>query len=86
LWHSKKRNTLYKWKKSTIDARRSIKIYLSIFLSLYPKISVIASGATPIGSAGRAADDIYPWVLKQRRWKNNQKALLLPLGGTFLSI
>jgi hypothetical protein len=29
------------------------KIYLSIFLSLYPKISAIASGATPIGSAGR---------------------------------
>jgi hypothetical protein len=35
------------------------KIYLSIFLSLYPKISAIASGATPIGSAGRAPDDIY---------------------------
>jgi hypothetical protein len=35
------------------------KIYLSIFLSLYPKISAIASGATPIGSAGHAPDDIY---------------------------
>jgi hypothetical protein len=35
------------------------KVYLSIFLSLYPKISAIASGATPIGSAGRAPDDIY---------------------------
>jgi hypothetical protein len=35
------------------------KIYLSIFLSLYPKISAIASGATPIGSAGRTPDDIY---------------------------
>jgi hypothetical protein len=35
------------------------KIYLSIFLSLYPKISAIASGATPIGSAGCALDDIY---------------------------
>jgi hypothetical protein len=35
------------------------KIYLSIFLSLYPKISAIASGATPIWSAGRAPDDIY---------------------------
>jgi hypothetical protein len=35
------------------------KIYLSIFLSLYPKILAIASGATPIGSAGRAHDDIY---------------------------
>jgi hypothetical protein len=35
------------------------KVYLSIFLSLCPKISAIASGATPIGSAGRAPDDIY---------------------------
>jgi hypothetical protein len=42
------------------------KIYYSIFLSLYPKISAIASGATPIGSAGRAPDDIYSWVLKQK--------------------
>jgi hypothetical protein len=35
------------------------KMYLSIFLSLYPKILAIALGATPIGSAGRAPDDIY---------------------------
>jgi hypothetical protein len=35
------------------------KIYLSIFLSLYPKILAIASGATPIGSTGHAPDDIY---------------------------
>jgi hypothetical protein len=35
------------------------KIYLSIFLSLYPKNLAIASGATPIGSARRAPDDIY---------------------------
>jgi hypothetical protein len=55
-------------------------------LRLYPKISAIASGATPIGSAGCAPDDIYSWELKQRRWKNNQKVLLLPSGGTFLSI
>jgi hypothetical protein len=59
------------------------KIYLSIFLSLYPKISAIASGATPIGSVGRAPDDIYSWVLKQNRWKNDQKVLLLPSGATF---
>jgi hypothetical protein len=43
------------------------KIYLSIFLSLYPKILAIASGATPIGSAGRAPDDIFSCVLKQKR-------------------
>jgi hypothetical protein len=36
------------------------RIYLSIFLSLYPKILAIASGATPTGSAGRAPDNIYP--------------------------
>jgi hypothetical protein len=42
------------------------KIYLFIFLSLYPKILAIASGATPIGSAERAPDDIYSWVLKQK--------------------
>jgi hypothetical protein len=59
------------------------KIYLSIFLNLYLKISVIASGATPIGSVGRADDDIYLWVLKQNRWKNDQKVLLLPSGATF---
>jgi hypothetical protein len=59
------------------------KIYLFIFLSLYPKISAIASGATPIRSAGRAPDDIYSWVLKQNRWKNDQKVLLLPSGVTF---
>jgi hypothetical protein len=35
------------------------KIYLFILLILYPKISAIASGATPIGSARRAPDDIY---------------------------
>jgi hypothetical protein len=28
---------LHKWKKSTIDTRRSTKLCLSIFLSLYPK-------------------------------------------------
>jgi hypothetical protein len=54
-----------------------------MFLSLYPKISGIASGATPIGSTGRAPDDIYPWILKQRKWEKIQKALLLPSGGNF---
>jgi hypothetical protein len=62
------------------------RICLSIFLSLYPKISAIASGATPIGSAGRAPDDIYPWILKQRKRREIQKASLLPSGENFLSI
>jgi hypothetical protein len=57
-----------------------------MFLSLYPKIPSIASGATPIGSAGNAPDDIYSWILKQRKRKKIQKASLLPSGGNFLSI
>jgi hypothetical protein len=57
-----------------------------MFLSLYPKILAIASGATPIGSAGRAPDDIYSWILKQGKRKKIQKASLLPSGGNFLSI
>jgi hypothetical protein len=38
LWHSKKRNTLHKWKKLTIDARRSTKNILIYFLEPIPKI------------------------------------------------
>jgi hypothetical protein len=38
-----------------------------IFLSLYPKNLVIASGATPIGSAGRAPDKKKS---TERRWKD----------------
>jgi hypothetical protein len=62
LWHSKKGIHYIN------DGSRQLihEVYLSIFLSLYPKISVIASGATPIGSAGRAPDDIYSWLLKQK--------------------
>jgi hypothetical protein len=37
LWHSKKRNTLHKWKKSTIDAWRSTKNILIYFLEPIPK-------------------------------------------------
>jgi hypothetical protein len=37
LWHSKERNTLHKWKKSTIDAWRSTKNILIYFLELIPK-------------------------------------------------
>jgi hypothetical protein len=46
-------------------------------------LSTIASGDTPIGSAGRAPDDIYSWILKQGRRKKIQEASLLPLGGSF---
>jgi hypothetical protein len=57
-----------------------------MFLSLYPKISAIASGATLIRSAGRAPDDMSSWILQQRQWKEIRKASLLPSGGDFLSI
>jgi hypothetical protein len=86
LWHSKKGIHCISERSRQLMHEEVQKIYLSIFLSLYPKISVIASGATPIGSAGCAPDDIYSWVLKQKRWKNNQKVLLLPSGAIFLSI
>jgi hypothetical protein len=57
-----------------------------MFLSLYPKFLAIALGDTPIGSVGRAPDDIYSWILKQIKWKKIQKASLLPSGGNFLLI
>jgi hypothetical protein len=38
LWHSKKRNTLHKCNKSTIDARISTKNILIYFLEPIPKI------------------------------------------------
>jgi hypothetical protein len=48
------------------------------------KISAIALGATPIESAGRAPDDIYQWILKQRRREKIQKAsLITPIGREF---
>jgi hypothetical protein len=39
-----------------------------MFLSLYPKISAIASGATPIGSAGRA-----PMIFIHEYWSKESK-------------
>jgi hypothetical protein len=38
LWHSKKKSTLHKWKKSTIDARKSTKNILIYFLEPIPEI------------------------------------------------
>jgi hypothetical protein len=57
--HHKKERPIEKANK--FDKYREKKymeqVYL-FFLSLYPKILAIASGATPIGSSGRAPDDI----------------------------
>jgi hypothetical protein len=46
------------------------------------KYPTIASGATPIGSTGRAPDDIFSWIMKQRRRKKILKSSLLPPGGS----
>jgi hypothetical protein len=46
------------------------------------KYPIIASGATPIGSAGRAPDDILSWIKEQRRQEKISKASLLPSGGS----
>jgi hypothetical protein len=63
-----------------------IKSRHNIFWAYTQNFSTIASGATPIGSAGRAPDDIYSWILEQRRRKKIQEVSLLPSGGSFLSI
>jgi hypothetical protein len=46
------------------------------------KYPTIASGATPIGSARRAPDDVFSLIMKQRRRKKISKASLLPSGGS----
>jgi hypothetical protein len=73
--------------KSTNVMRRNIRNKSIYFPWAYTrKNSAIDSGATPIGSAGRAPDDIYPCILEQRRRKRIQEASLLPSGGKFLSV
>jgi hypothetical protein len=44
---------------------------LSIFLSLYPKISAIALGATPIGS------DVAPPIERSRQRKGGESKLMI---------
>jgi hypothetical protein len=39
----------------------------------------IASGATPIGSAGRAPDDVYSWILEQGRWRKIRWNVITPI-------
>jgi hypothetical protein len=73
--------------KLTNVARRNIWNRSIYFSWAYTRQnSAIASGATPIGSAGRAPDDIYLCILEQRRRKKIQEASLLPSGGKFLSV
>jgi hypothetical protein len=41
---------------------------------------IIASGATPIGSAGRAPDDAYSRILEQGRWRKIRWNVITPIG------
>jgi hypothetical protein len=55
-YHEKRSNTKISTNRAkTITGENLLERRIYI-LSLYPKISAIASGATPIGSAGRAPD------------------------------
>jgi hypothetical protein len=65
LRHKKERTTE---KANKVDKCREKKY---IFLSLYPKISAIASGATPIGSA-----DAHP-IEKSRQRKGGESKLMI---------
>jgi hypothetical protein len=52
-----------------------------IYLSLYSKqVSIIASGATPIGSAGRAPDDISTCIKKVKKAKEDLDSIVTPIG------
>jgi hypothetical protein len=82
----RKNNTLHKVKEVDNWCMKKYKKILIYFLEPIPENFGHSLGATPIGSAGRAPNDIYSWVPKQKRWTNNQKVLLLPSGATFLSI
>jgi hypothetical protein len=56
-----------------------------LYLSLYSKdSSTITSGATPIGSTERAPDDIYSWLLEQKRWRKIRWSIFTPIGSEFL--
>jgi hypothetical protein len=46
--------------------------------------STIASGATPIGSARRAPNDVYSRILEQGRWRKIRWNVITPIGSEFL--
>jgi hypothetical protein len=47
------------------------------------KYPTIASGATPNGSAGRAPDDVFSWILQRWRREKLQESSLLLSGASF---
>jgi hypothetical protein len=46
--------------------------------------STIASGATPIGSAERAPDDVYYRALEHGKQRNMSGHIVIPIGSEFL--
>jgi hypothetical protein len=84
LWHSKKRNTLHKWRKSTTDARRSTKNILIYFLESIPENFGHSLGG--YSHRERWARTRWYLFMSTEAERTNQKVLLLPSGATFLSI
>jgi hypothetical protein len=62
-----------------------IKSGHNIFEPILEKKSTIALGATPIGSAGRAPDDVFSWILQRWRREKFQELSLLPSGASFIT-
>jgi hypothetical protein len=48
--------------------------------------STIASGATPIGSAGRAPDDISTCIKRAKKAKDDLDSIITPIGREFILI
>jgi hypothetical protein len=48
--------------------------------------SNIASGATPIGSAGRAPDEIFKFLGEKRRQKEDLNSANTPIGREFILV
>jgi hypothetical protein len=48
--------------------------------------STIASGATPIGSAGRAPDETFTYRTKVKKKKEDFNSIVTPIGREFILI
>jgi hypothetical protein len=84
LWHSKKRNTLHKWRKSTIDAWRSTQNIPIYFLESIPENFDHSLGG--YSHRERWARTRWYLFMSTEAERTNQKVLLLPSEATFLSI